>query len=87
MMVYNILYTKRAAKAFREMSKDTSIAIRQKLEQIAQAPFAQHRNVTKLQGREGYRLRHGDWRVIYEILQDEIVILVLEIGLRKEIYR
>ena len=40
----------------------------------------------KLQGREGYRLRIGDWRVIYELHDDELVMLVLELGARGGIY-
>ncbi|RPI58500.1 MAG: hypothetical protein EHM56_01630 [Chloroflexi bacterium] len=43
--------------------------------------------MTKLQNRPGYRLRVGDWRVIYEIENDELIILVLRIGLRGEVYR
>jgi hypothetical protein len=39
-MSYNLVYTKRAIKAFRGMLKEISKAIRQKLEQIAVAPFA-----------------------------------------------
>lgn len=84
-MSYNIVYTKQALKTFNGMPSQTSKTILQKLEQIAEAPFAQHNNVTKLQGREGFRLRQGDWRVIYEVQQEKIVILVLEIGLRKEV--
>ncbi len=37
--------------------------------------------------RPGYRLRVGDWRVIYEIKGDELIILVLRIGRRGEVYR
>jgi len=86
-MSYNIVYTKQAIKAFKGMPKQTSRAIRLKLEQIAEAPFAPQQNVTKLQGRDGFRLRQGDWRVIYDIQQEVLVILVLEIALRKEVYR
>jgi mRNA interferase RelE/StbE len=86
-MVYDIFYTKRAIKAFLRMPRETSNAIRQKLEQIAADPFASHPNAKKLQCRDGYRLRQGNWRVIYEIQQNKIVIFVLEIGLRKEVYR
>lgn len=86
-MVYNIVYTKQALKAFKGMPKDTSRVIRKKLEQIAENPFASHNNVTKLQGRDGYRLRQGDWRIIYDIQQEKILILVLDIALRKEVYR
>lgn len=61
--------------------------IREKLEAIAANPYAEHPNAKKLQGREGYRLRVGDWRVIYEIQNDQLVILVLRIAQRAEVYR
>ena len=86
-MTYNIVYTKQALKAFKGIPKDTSRIIRMKLEQIAEDPFTSHHNVTKLQGRDGYRLRQGDWRVIYEIQKEKILILVLDVALRKEVYR
>lgn len=44
------------------------------------------RNVKKLKGRDGYRLRVGDWRVVYDIHNGELVLLVIEIGPRGSIY-
>jgi mRNA interferase RelE/StbE len=41
-------------------------------------------NVKKLQGRDGYRLRVGDWRVIFD--RDGVVLDILEIGPRGSIY-
>lgn len=61
--------------------------IREKLVAIAADPYAEHPNSKKLQGREGYRLRVGDWRVIYEIQNDVLVILVLKVAPRGEVYR
>ena len=69
------------------MPKNISGLIREKLGHIAVDPYAQHNNVTKLQNRPGYRLRVGDWRVICELQDDQLVILVLKIGPRGEIYR
>ena len=44
--------------------------------------------VKKLQGEEGiWRLRVGDYRVLYTIQHQELVILVLKIGHRREVYR
>jgi len=47
---------------------------------------AQNNNLTKLQDRDGYRLRVGDWRVIYELEDDRLVMLLLEVGPRGGIY-
>ena len=61
--------------------------MRKRLDQIAKDPYAQYANVTKLPNRTGYRLRVGDWRVIYDIQEDELIILVLKVGSRGDIYR
>lgn len=41
----------------------------------------------KLAGRNGYRIRVGDFRIIYEIQKSILVVLVIDIGHRREIYR
>jgi mRNA interferase RelE/StbE len=85
--MYKILFTKQANKTLRKMPRNVSTLIRQKLDAIATDPYEQHNNLTKLQNRPGYRLRVGDWRLIYEIQDDKLVILVLKIAPRGEIYR
>lgn len=45
------------------------------------------RGATKLRGFDAYRLRSGDHRIIYRIEDDRVLVLVLRIGYRKEIYR
>ena len=69
------------------MPRNNANLIREKLAQVAIDPFASIPNAKKLQGRAGYRLRVGDWRVIYEINQDEVVIIVMKIAPRNEVYR
>jgi mRNA interferase RelE/StbE len=41
----------------------------------------------KLSGRDGYRIRVGDFRIIYEIQKNVLIVLVIDIGHRREIYR
>lgn len=41
----------------------------------------------KLKGEEAYRIRVGDYRVIYEIEDDKIIVTVVSIGHRKDIYK
>ncbi len=56
------------------------------MKEVAADPYARHNNVTKLQGRDGYRLRIGDWRVIYELHDDQLELWALEAGARGGIY-
>ena len=65
------------------MPKKDAEALLAKLE--AYASQGRSQNVTKLIGSEMLRLRHGDWRAIFEENDAEIIIQV--IGNRREIYR
>lgn len=66
------------------MPADTAQRIIAKIEQYAQEPETQANNVAALKGREGIRLRVGDWRVIMN--DDGVVLAVLEIGPRGSVY-
>jgi mRNA interferase RelE/StbE len=85
--VYKITYTSQVAKALLKMPRKTANLIRQKLGQISNDPFVSNPNAKKLQDRPGYRLRVGDWWMIYEINKDEVVIIVMKIAPRGEVYR
>lgn len=85
--MFKISFTKEAQKALSKMPRNTAKTIRQKLDEIAANPFANHPNAKKLQGREGYRLRVGDWRVIYKIENEKLIIIVLKVAPRGEVYK
>jgi len=85
--VYSIAYSKEAAKSLQRMPRNMAQLIREKLELIAVDPYADHPNAKKLQGREGFRLRVGDWRVIYKMQNEQLIIVVLKIASRGEIYK
>ena len=87
MNVYKLIFTKEAQKELLRLPKKMAVLVRQKLEQLTIDPYASNTNVKKLQNRWGYRLRIGDWRVIYEIQNDELTILVLKIAQHGEVYR
>ena len=85
--MYQLIFTKQAEKTLRKMSRNTANHIREKLVQLAVDPYAHNPKVTKLQGRSGYRLRVGDWRIIYELEDNKLIIYVLKIASRGDIYR
>jgi len=69
------------------MPRATAQRIREKIDQIATDPHAMHGNVTRLQKTPAFRLRVGDWRVIYEVDEHQLIILVLKIGSRGGVYK
>jgi mRNA interferase RelE/StbE len=79
-----IRYNKAAIKALTRMPWNKARPIRSKIEQYASEPESMVNNVKKLQGRDGYRLRFGDWRVIFD--REGVVLDILEIGPRGSIY-
>ena len=85
--MFSVTYKKQAEQVLLKLPKPIVKRIRQKIAVIAQDPYGQHNNVTKLKDRPGYRLRVGDWRVIYRIIDDEVCILVVKIAPRGSVYR
>jgi mRNA interferase RelE/StbE len=85
--MYTIEFSKQSRKSLIVMHATTSRLIQSKIELLSADPFAQNNNVKKLEGRPGYRLRVGNWRVIYEIQETRIVIFVLAIAARGGIYK
>jgi mRNA interferase RelE/StbE len=84
--VYHIREDRKALKSLTRMQPEWAARIRSKIAEIAVNPYAHHVNVTKLQGREGYRLRVGDWRVLYVLKDDELVLLVVDVVPRGSAY-
>ena len=84
-MAREIVFTRNAARAFRRMPEETERLIREKLRLYAADPEALANNVKALRG-EGhrYRLRIGDWRAVFTIEPDRVIIH--DIGPRGSIY-
>jgi mRNA interferase RelE/StbE len=79
-----IAYTKAAQKTLAKMPANEATKVRGKIEQYATDPESLTNNVKALKGREGIRLRVGDWRVI---MNDQgAVLAVLKIGPRGRVY-
>lgn len=86
--MYTISYSAKAIKIYVKLAVDMRKQIDKKMLQIAQNPYEKYNNIKSIQGRKHcYRFRLGDWRLVYEIVQGELKIIVINIGHRKEVYR
>jgi mRNA interferase RelE/StbE len=75
-VVYAVVTTKSFTKALSRLPVNWQKRIVHKIKEVAADPYARHNNVAKLQGRDGYRLRIGDWRVIYGLQDDRLELWV-----------
>ena len=83
-MVYEIQWTKIAAKQFGRLDKTVQKRIIKKLEIIRDNPFFY---TTRLVGFGLYKIRVGNYRIIIGIEKNTLVILVLKVGHRSKIYK
>ena len=83
----DIRYTKQAIKYLRKCQPNQAKRITAKIELIA-AGQVEGLNIVPLKGVEdAYRLRVGDYQAIYEIIDDELVLVVVKVGSRGDIYK
>ncbi len=68
------------------MPRDQAGRIRRKLDEMARDPLHAV-NVKKLSEHPGFRLRVGDWRIVYMLDHDRVVIQVIRIAPRGEVYK
>ena len=83
-MSYEIVFTDTSRKQFKKLEKNVQERIIKTLERIRIRPEV---HVKKLIGDPGYRLRVGEYRVIIDIYKDKLIILVIKVGHRKNIYK
>jgi mRNA interferase RelE/StbE len=85
--MYKIEYNKRVVKELEHLPKREQLLLIEKIEELKKDP--RPHGVKTLKGEyAGYlRIRVGNYRVIYEIIDKKLVILVLKIADRKEVYR
>ncbi len=79
----NVVVSPKAAKFLKRLNEPQKGRIIRALNQLAKEP--PEGDIKSLTGRDGYRLRVGDYRVLFDIIEKDIV--VHEIGLRGQIYK
>ena len=84
-MSYSIQILRRAQKELAQLPKQVYERIKIGILNLSQEPRPQ--GCKKLSGREGWRIRVGDYRVIYEINDSQQSLTILHIGHRRDVYK
>ena len=85
--MYTLHIAKPALKALLKMPNGLARRMREELDAIAADPSAYRGDWKPLQGSEFWRLRVGDWRAICELRNGELVLLVIKIAPRGDVYK
>lgn len=85
-MAYSILLAPPAERQLKALTEPVQKRIVKRLRTLKENP--RPHGVKKLAGEEDlYRIREGDYRIVYTIQDKKLIILVVKIGDRKEVYR
>ncbi len=85
MASYSIEIKRSAGKELAELPKQDRLRVIARIENLAHDP--RPTGSEKLSGQERYRVREGDYRILYEIHDHVLVVMVVRIGHRREVYR
>ncbi len=83
-MAYSIFLTNTAKTQLAKIDMQTAKRIAKKLHEVSADPFLY---VSRLVGQDLYKLRVGDYRVLMTIQQDKLIIMVVEISHRRNVYK
>ena len=85
---YKVRFSKESEKNLRRLDKPTITRIFRSIDEIIETT-RNHPNVKKMKGYEGdvFRLRVGDFRILYEIIENQVLIFIFKVGPRGDIYK
>ena len=83
-MTYCLLITRKSQKQLATLPKKDFLKTKEKIESLALNPRPP--GAIKLTGREAWRIRIGNYRVIYEVIDDQLIVKVIKVGHRKDVY-
>ena len=85
-MAYTIRFTARALSDLTALDRMAQVRVRQHIDRLAGNPFPP--GAKKLHCEEPFfRIRAGDYRIIYRVEGQELLVIIVKIGHRKDVYR
>lgn len=85
MASYELAFRKSVAKDLRRLPNKDVKRILERIRALAKEP--RPAGCEKLSGQERYRIRLGDYRIVYQVEDHRLIVLVIKVGHRREVYR
>jgi len=82
-MTYQVIWSKSASHELGRLDRSVARRILDRVDELRETP---RRGLRRLVGVPYYRLRVGDYRVIVELVEERLLVLVLKVGHRRSIY-
>ena len=82
---FEVIFKRSVAKDLRQIPKKDVARILKRIETLRTEPRPS--GVEKLSGQEKYRIRQGVYRILYEIRNNELIVVVVKIGHRRDVYK
>jgi len=82
--VYQVIFTPKAEKHLSKLPKEVQVRIINALKRIRIRPES---HLTKLVDDPSYKFRVGDYRLFIDIIHDKLILLVVKVGHRRNVYK
>ncbi len=84
-MEYTVLLKPSVVREMKKLPQDIKIRIAERIDRLEKEP--RPADCLKMQGDNLYRIRVGDYRIIYQVQDTVLVVLVVKVGNRRDAYR
>ena len=85
--MYKVSYSTKSLKFLKRSDPKLRKLLMERINLLAQDPFNNALDVKKLKGREGYRLRINNYRVLYTVENQIVTVHIVDIAHRREVYQ
>jgi mRNA interferase RelE/StbE len=82
---FEVIFKQSVAKDLRQIPNKDVARILKRIEALSVEPRPP--GVEKLSGQEKYRIRQGVYRILYEIRDNELIVMVIKVGHRRDVYK
>lgn len=86
-MAYKVELSPASRRQFRKLPRGVLTTLAERMDSLSQDPLPEDARKLSASVRNLWRVREGDYRIVYEVREEVLVVLVVKLGHRREVYR